>query len=183
MQKEQKKEIGLSMECKINISGLIEESITDGPGIRFVLFTQGCPRRCAGCHNPHTQPIEGGTLYEWQDVFDKIKRNPLLDGVTFSGGEPMIQAEALLPLAKEIKNLGLNLAIYTGYTFEELQNSVLEGAVSLLQTADILIDGAFKEDLRDYNLKFKGSTNQRVIDLSKTFQNNEVVIITDDKWN
>lgn len=165
----------------LDIAGMVNDSITDGPGIRFVLFLQGCPRSCKGCHNPQTQKIGCGTHCTSCQILEKIKSNPLLDGVTFSGGEPLIQAKELLPLAVEIKKLNLNLAIYTGYTFEELEK--VEGAFELLKVADVLIDGPFVEELRNYTLKFKGSSNQRIIDLKQTFKKNEIVLITDEKWN
>ena len=166
---------------KIRLAGIVNDSITDGPGIRLTVFVQGFPRSCPGCHNPQTQPLCGG--YEEDDavVLEKIKSNPLLDGVTFSGGEPMIQAKNLLWLAKEIKKLGLNLFCYTGYIFEELKN--VEGANDLLNYIDVLVDGPFVKEKRDYRLKFKGSTNQRIIDVPKTIKQNKVVLIEDEKWN
>ncbi len=166
--------------AQIRIAGFVNDSITDGPGIRFTVFTQGCPRSCKGCHNPQTQSMSGGKLFEDTEILQMIKSNPLLTGVTFSGGEPMIQAKNLLNLAKEIKSLGLDLAIYTGYTFEELAK--VDGALELLKFADVLIDGPFVESLKDYKLKFKGSSNQRVIDVKKSTQN-KVVLCEDERWN
>ena len=166
---------------KIKLAGIVNDSITDGPGIRMTIFVQGCPRSCPGCHNPQTQALVGG--YEEEDfaILEKVKSNPLLDGVTFSGGEPMIQAQNLLWLAKEIKSLGLNLFCYTGYVFEELKH--VDGAYDLLKYIDVLVDGPFVKEKRDYRLKFKGSTNQRVIDVQKTLLNNKVVLIEDARWN
>ena len=180
-QRKRKKKIGLNTMSKIRLAGIVNDSITDGPGIRLTVFVQGCPRSCPGCHNPQTQPLCGG--YEEDDavVLEKIKSNPLLDGVTFSGGEPMIQAKNLLWLAGEIKKLGLNLFCYTGYMFEELKN--VEGAMDLLNYIDVLVDGPFVKEKRDYRLKFKGSTNQRIIDVPKTIKQNKVVLIEDEKWN
>ncbi|MBR1925938.1 MAG: anaerobic ribonucleoside-triphosphate reductase activating protein [Clostridia bacterium] len=166
---------------KIRVAGFVNDSITDGPGIRFTLFTQGCPRRCPECHNPQTQPLEGGKIYDSEEIFKKIKQNPLLDGVTFSGGEPMIQAESLLPLAKQIKSCGLNLFCYTGYVFEELKN--VKFSDELLKYVDVLIDGPYIKEKRDYTLKFKGSTNQRIIDVQKTLKSGKISIILDDEWN
>ena len=166
---------------KIKLAGIVNDSITDGPGIRMTIFVQGCPRSCPGCHNPQTQSLVGG--YEEEDfaILEKIKSNPLLDGITLSGGEPMLQAQNLLWLAKEIKGLGLNLFCYTGYVFEELKS--VDGAYDLLNYIDVLVDGPFIQDKRDYRLKFKGSTNQRVIDVQKTLLNNKVVLVTDERWN
>ena len=165
----------------IRIAGFENDSITDGPGIRFVVFTQGCPRSCPGCHNKETQPLFGGTVRSSDEILEKIRNNPLLDGVTFSGGEPMIQAENLLPLAKQIKSMGLNLFCYTGYVFEELKS--VPYALELLEYVDVLIDGPFIQEKRDYTLKFKGSTNQRIIDVPKTLKTGKIVLIEDEKWN
>lgn len=165
----------------INIAGFVNDSITDGPGIRFTIFTQGCPRKCKGCHNPQTQSLTGGTPYKVEQILEKIKNNTLLQGVTFSGGEPLIQAKALIPLATEIKKLGLNIAVYTGYVFEELKS--VDGALELLRLCDVLVDGPFVEEKRDYKLKFKGSNNQRIIDLKQTFSTGKIVLVEDERWN
>ncbi len=165
----------------IKIAGLVNDSITDGVGIRFVVFVQGCPHRCDGCHNQHTQDFAGGSYMEDGEILEKIKNNPLLDGVTLSGGEPFAQAEKLLWLAKEIKKLNLHLVIYTGYVFENLKE--IQGAYELLKYADVLVDGPFVKNLRDYTLKFKGSSNQRIIDVQKTLQSGKVELVTDEKWN
>lgn len=165
---------------EINVAGLINDSIVDGVGLRFVVFVQGCPRRCKGCHNEGTQPFVTKTLMTPQDIMDEINKNPLLDGVTFSGGEPMCQAKSLSVLAKLIKDKGLHLAVYTGYTYEDLIHSNMEGVKELLQYVDILIDGEFVQELRDYTLKFRGSSNQRVIEVQKS---SDVPYITDNyKW-
>ena len=165
---------------EINVAGLINDSIVDGVGLRFVVFVQGCPRRCKGCHNEGTQPFVTKTLMTPQNIMDKINKNPLLDGVTFSGGEPMCQAKSLSVLAKLIKDKGLHLAVYTGYTYEDLIHSNMEGVKELLQYVDILIDGEFVQELRDYTLKFRGSSNQRVIEVQKS---SDVPHITDNyKW-
>ncbi len=166
---------------KIRLAGMVNDSITDGPGIRLTVFVQGCPRSCPECHNPQTQPLCGGYEEDDEEILEKIKSNPLLDGVTFSGGEPMLQTRNLLHLAKEIKSLGLNLFCYTGYIFEELIN--VDGAYELLEYIDVLVDGPFVKEKRDYRLKFKGSTNQRVIDVPKTLKENKIVLIEDEKWN
>ena len=108
------------MSNPIRLAGVVRESIVDGPGIRFVVFVQGCPHHCEGCHNPQSHDFSGGYDCEPEKILAEIRKNPLLDGVTFSGGEPLCQAAALLPLAKEIKKMGLNLFIYTGSVFESL---------------------------------------------------------------
>ena len=161
----------------IRIAGTVNDSIVDGPGIRFAIFTQGCPHHCEGCHNPHTHDFEAGELVALESLLDKIKSNPLLDGVTYSGGEPFCQAEQLYNLGIEIKKLGMNIVTYTGYTFEYLtehansQNFYKE----LLSVTDYLVDGPFELDKRDILLKFKGSSNQRIINVRKSLTKKKVV--------
>ena len=169
------------MEKEINIAGFVKESITDGPGIRFTLFVQGCPRRCEGCHNPQTQPVEGGTGYTPMQIFQMIDKNPLLSGVTLSGGEPFCQAEALLCLAKLIKEKGLELAVYSGYTFEEILKD--QTMTELLQLCDTLVDGELILSQKSFTLKFKGSKNQRVIDVKKSLSCGSVVLDNSERWN
>ncbi len=170
------------MEKLINVAGTANDSIVDGVGLRYVLFVQGCPRKCKGCHNAQTQPFVQKTLMTSTQIMEQINSNPLLDGVTFSGGEPMCQAEALVTLAKMIKDKGLNLAIYTGFTFENLISKEIAGVSDLLKYTDILIDGEYVEELRDYTLKFRGSSNQRVIDVPQSLQQNKIVLVSNPKW-
>lgn len=160
----------------LRIAGTVNDSIVDGEGLRFTIFVQGCPHRCKGCHNPHTHDFDGGTVMEIDELLEKIKQNPLLDGVTFSGGEPFCQAEALAVLGEDIKKLGLNIVTYTGYTFEDLwrrRNGV--GIERLLRVTDILIDGPFIEEEKSYQLRFRGSKNQRMIDCQKSIEKGAVV--------
>ena len=112
----------------LRIAGTANDSFVDGPGIRFTIFTQGCPHNCKGCHNPQTHDFNGGELVDTAELLEKAKANPLLDGVTFSGGEPFCQAEALAELGKELKAAGLNIITYTGYTFEHLYEHRAENA-------------------------------------------------------
>ncbi|MBO5665918.1 MAG: anaerobic ribonucleoside-triphosphate reductase activating protein [Firmicutes bacterium] len=160
------------MECNnkaplLRLSGVISESIVDGPGFRYVVFTQGCPHGCPGCHNPQTHDFNGGTLIDPLTLLPEIDENPLLAGVTFSGGEPFCQPEALLPLAREIKARGLHLLIFSGYTYEQLQDlkASSEATNQLLRLCDTLIDGPYLEEQRDLTLQFRGSANQRVLQL------------------
>ncbi len=160
------------MECNnkaplLRLSGVISESIVDGPGFRYVVFTQGCPHGCPGCHNPQTHDFNGGTLIDPLTLLPEIDENPLLAGVTFSGGEPFCQPEALLPLAREIKARGLHLLIFSGYTYEQLQDlkASSEATDQLLRLCDTLIDGPYLEEQRDLTLQFRGSANQRVLQL------------------
>ncbi len=150
---------------QIRIAGIEEESIVDGPGIRLVVFTQGCNHHCIGCHNPETHSFDGGELVDINKIVDMVKDNPLLDGITLSGGEPFEQAIECSILAKKVKELGLNVVTYTGYTFEEiLQNNRFRNL--LLQT-DILIDGEYDISKKSMMLQFRGSTNQRIIDVKR----------------
>lgn len=155
---------------EIRIAGIEEESIVDGPGIRFTLFTQGCYHNCKGCHNPETHDVNSGYLTTINDIYNSILSNPLLRGVTLSGGEPFLQAEALVELTNMIRsNTKLDVMCYTGYTYEKLQDiSTTDKHVSkLLKNIDILVDGPYQEMNRDLNLKFRGSTNQRILYLKE----------------
>lgn len=150
---------------ELRIAGTANDSIVDGPGIRFTIFTQGCPHHCEGCHNPETHDFSGGEVVDTADLLARIKANPLLDGVTFSGGEPFCQAKALADLGREIKSLRLNIVTYTGYTFEKLYADRHEnGWGELLAVTDHLVDGPFILAQKDWEIKFRGSSNQRYID-------------------
>lgn len=149
----------------LQINNCIEESIVDGPGFRFVIFTQGCPHNCPGCHNPQTHQRTGGTFVETEMLFARIMENPLLQGVTFSGGEPFLQPAALAGLAHKLHAKGLDVVTYTGYTLERLKALNDNGVKALLQETDLLIDGPFQFEKRDLTLPFRGSSNQRVIEL------------------
>lgn len=150
------------------LAGLSDDSIVDGPGLRLVVFVQGCPRRCRNCHNPKTHPLTGGQDVSIAEIVARYQKNPLLDGITFSGGEPFLYAWPLALLAQEIHALGGNVITYTGYTFETIlrrlnQNSP-KGWVELLDQSEILIDGPYMAKLRDPSLPYCGSSNQRVLD-------------------
>lgn len=165
---------------KIRIAGVVRESFVDGPGIRFTVFCQGCPHHCPGCHNPATHDFGGGYDCDIEKILEAVGQNPMLDGVTFSGGEPLCQPEAFLQLARELRSRfpQQNLVIFTGYTWEELQpmcgsNPALK---ELLQLTDYLIDGRYMEQRRDLTLKFRGSQNQRIIDMKATREAGIVVL-------
>ena len=161
----------------LRIAGTVNDSIVDGPGIRFTVFTQGCPHRCEGCHNPQTHDFNGGEDVTLESLLDKIKGNPLLDGVTYSGGEPFCQARQLYELGLEVKKLGMDIVTYTGYTFEYLtEHSDEENCYEkLLSVTDVLVDGRFELDKRDILLKFRGSSNQRLIDVPKSLKAEKVI--------
>ena len=153
-------------ETFLRVAGVIEESIVDGPGIRFVLFLQGCRLHCPGCQNPQTWDFEGGTLVPASEVFERIKSNPLAKGVTFSGGEPFEQAEHLLPLAEELKAQGYHLMAFSGYTLEQLIQK--PECLALLEKLDLLVDGPYVEAKKSLELRFRGSANQRILNIAKT---------------
>ncbi|MDD3590416.1 MAG: anaerobic ribonucleoside-triphosphate reductase activating protein [Thermoguttaceae bacterium] len=160
---------------KLRIAGCVSDSIVDGPGIRYALFTQGCPRRCEGCHNPQTHDPLGGVETTIAQILQEIDSNPLLDGVTFSGGEPFLQAPPLTFLARECQSRGLNVVVYTGYSWEELQSANNDDWTALLGEIDVLVDGPFVQELHDWKLKFMGSSNQRVIDVRSSLVQHRLV--------
>ena len=162
---------------QIRIAGFIPESIVDGPGIRFVVFTQGCPHHCPGCHNPQTHDFRGGRLEDTENLISSIARNPLLKGVTISGGEPFCQPEAAAELAKAAHACGKDVLVYTGYTFEELLAGGVKGAHALLEETDLLIDGRFELEKKSLLLRFRGSSNQRALDCKESLKFSRAVEI------
>lgn len=168
----------MEAETTIRIAGVVRESIVDGPGIRFVIFCQGCPHGCPGCHNQETHDFNGGTEYSLEKVLDAIDSNPLLKGVTFSGGEPICQAEAFAKLAKEIVKRNLDIVLFSGYTLEELEEMGTENPwiPELLKYVELLIDGKYQYENRDLTLKYRGSSNQRAIDMKKTLELGEITL-------
>lgn len=160
----------------LRIAGTVQDSIVDGPGIRYVIFTQGCPHRCPGCHNPQTHDFSGGKEADTAQILSQIMGNPLTSGVTFSGGEPFAQADALVPIAEAVKAHGKNLMVYTGYLLEELQKMDNQGVQRLLELADILVDGPFIESEKNLTLSYRGSENQRVIDMEKSRREGRIIL-------
>ena len=162
---------------ELRLAGVIRESIVDGPGMRMTIFTQGCPHNCEGCHNPQTHSFDGGYISHPENILKAIDADPILKGVTFSGGEPFMQAEALAMLAEEIHKRGLKVLSYTGFTYEELLQSFEKhpDREKLLRQCDYLIDGRFVLALRSLDLKFRGSSNQRIIDVKKSLESGKVV--------
>lgn len=167
------------MSTPLRLAGVIRESVVDGPGWRFVVFSQGCRHNCEGCHNPQTHDFNGGYMSDVDRIIGEIKKDPLLKGVTLSGGDPFEQAENFSVLAKEVHALGLDVVTYTGYTFEQLYKGMEknEGWRHLLSETDILIDGKFILAEKSLNCKFRGSTNQRVIDPKKSLETGKAVEI------
>ena len=158
---------------KLRISGIVNDSIVDGPGIRLTIFTQGCLFNCPNCHNPQTHDLNGGYDQEISEIMALIEKNSLLDGVTISGGEPFLQPKALLNLVKQIQSLSLSVMVYSGYTFEQLINDPAKR--TLLQEIDYLVDGLFIEELKSLELLYRGSSNQRLIDVQASLKANRVV--------
>ncbi len=166
---------------ELRLAGVVRESIVDGPGIRLTVFTQGCLHHCEGCHNPQTHDLNGGYISNTHNILKAIKENPMLQGVTFSGGEPFIQCEPLTELAKECHKLGLNVMVYTGYTFEALVKGFDKNPQwkELLENTDILVDGPFILSQRSLMLHFRGSKNQRILDVPNSLKVGKVVLRDD----
>ena len=159
----------------MRICGIEPESIVDGPGFRYVLFVQGCPHHCPECHNPESWSFEAGTEMSVEEIYKDIKKRPHNTGITFSGGEPFCQVHELLELARIAKKDGYSLISYTGYTYEELIERNDEETNELLSLLDILIDGRYIKELRNLTLLYRGSENQRLIDMKKTTKDNIVI--------
>lgn len=167
--------------CNLKISGIIRESIVDGPGIRFVVFAQGCPHHCEDCQNQQTWSFEVGKDVTVQRIMDEIKKNPLISGITLSGGEPFCQPEGMAELATAAHGQKIGVIAYTGYLYEELleMSETVPAVMKLLKQVDVLVDGPFITALKSYELKFKGSSNQRAIDVKKSLEQKRVVLA----WN
>ena len=165
----------------LNLSGLVSDSIVDGPGIRTTIFAQGCPHHCDGCHNPETWDFGCGTDMEVERLVEIVRSNPLCRGVTFSGGEPFAQPAGFAKLARLLKEKGYEVASYTGYTFEELLEGTQEQK-QLLQTIDILIDGPFLKAEKSLEIAFRGSRNQRILDVPESLAAGEAVQTTSKRW-
>jgi anaerobic ribonucleoside-triphosphate reductase activating protein len=161
----------------VKVFGTADDSIVDGPGIRFSIFTQGCKHACPGCHNPEAQPFEGGDLMTVDELWEHIEANPLLFGITLTGGEPFDQPEPLIELARRTRAKGLTVWAYSGYTFEQiLAGTPSAAATELLAHCDVLVDGLFVEPLKSLGLKWRGSSNQRVIDVPASLTTGAVVL-------
>ena len=173
-----------SERLPLRIAGVVEESIVDGPALRFVIFVQGCPHDCPGCHNPQTHDPSGGEETDTLELLKKIKANPMLRGVTFSGGEPFMWGAELAVIAVAAKETrGLNVMVWSGYTYEELlvKAKTEAGTEALLRAADYLVDGRFERERRDLNLLFRGSSNQRILDISG-YPNRREALLLDEEF-
>ena len=161
---------------RISLSGVTGDSIVDGPGLRLTIFTQGCLHHCPGCHNPQTHDPEGGSWADTEDILAAAVENPLLDGITLSGGDPFLQPVPCLALAEGAHKIGLNVWTYTGYTWEALLEENDAEKLALLKETDVLVDGPFLLAERSLELRFCGSRNQRLIDVKKSLAEDKVVL-------
>lgn len=165
----------------LDLSGIVSDSIVDGPGIRTTVFSQGCPHHCPGCHNPETWEFGCGTPMDEETIVEIVRSNPLCRGVTFSGGEPFAQAEGFAKLARLLKSEGYEVASYSGYTFEQL----LKGNAhqrKLLESIDILIDGPFLMEEKTLEISFRGSRNQRILDVPTSLKEGKAIAVTKGRW-
>lgn len=164
---------------EISILRIVEDTTVDGPGFRTTIYAAGCPHHCLGCHNPQSWKKRNGTFMRVSDILQIILADPFAD-VTFSGGEPFAQVKEFTALAQAIKESSTkNIWCYTGYTLEEIMVSPYLS--QLLPYIDVLVDGKFEEELYDESLLFRGSKNQRIIDIPKTLQCGEITLIDLDK--
>lgn len=161
---------------RLRIAGTVNDSIVDGEGYRYTIFTQGCPHGCPGCHNPQTHDFLGGREAEPDKLLRDVLANPLLEGVTFSGGEPFCQAAVLAGLAAQLHENGLDIWCYSGYTYEQLTGCRQQAVRHLLQQVDVLVDGPYLEAQRDLTLSFRGSSNQRLINVPASLKCGSVVL-------
>lgn len=161
---------------KIRLASPIQkDSVVDGPGIRMVIWTQGCPHHCPFCHNPETHSFTAGNLVLVDDLIDQIKNTELQDGITFSGGDPMMQPIPCAYLAKKCKELGLNVWCYTGFLFEELLTK--PDCLEFLKYIDVLVDGKFDNNLKSYSAIFRGSKNQRILNVKASLKKQKAVCL------
>lgn len=165
----------------LDLSGIVGDSIVDGPGIRTTVFSQGCPHHCPGCHNPETWEFGCGTPMEEERILDIVRANPLCRGITFSGGEPFAQAEGFAKLARLLKARGYEVASYTGYTFEQLLRGT-PAQRELLEAIDILIDGPFLLEEKSLEIPFRGSRNQRILDVPQSLAAGRAVETAQKRW-
>lgn len=173
---------GVKKTMEIRLAGLEPESIVDGPGYRFTVFVQGCLHNCPGCHNPQTHDFSGGHLADTDDVIAHLGKNPLVRGLTLSGGEPMMQPEPLYLIAKAAKEKGMNVWCYTGFTLEELLRENRADRMKLLSAVDVLVDGPFRSHERSLDLLYRGSKNQRLIDMPATLKSGTIRLYAPPEW-
>lgn len=167
------------MDKNIRLSGILYESLANGPGIRRVFFSQGCKHNCPECFNPETHDFNGGFLWDMDELIEDVKSNPMIKGVTFSGGDPLEQAEKFAYMARKFKEVGLNIWSYTGYTFEYILDNLEDYPYwkDLIESIDVLVDGRFEVDNIREGLKYRGSNNQRLIDVQSSLKERKAVVM------
>ncbi len=177
MQQSKVKEIRLAADLQT-------DSIVDGPGLRAVIWTQGCGHHCKGCQNPQTWDFNGGGLVPIKEVLKALDETEYQTGLTFSGGDPMYQPEACNEIAKYAKKKGMNIWVYTGYTYEEVLKLAEKKPIYMdfLKNTDVLVDGRFVLKELDLNILFRGSRNQRLIDIPKSLKSGEVVLFDEEVY-
>lgn len=146
---------------KINLSGYIDSSIVDGPGVRFAIYTQGCMHKCKGCHNAETWSCDENELYDIDQLIDVVEAESLGKNITLSGGDPLLQIDSTIELASKLKAKEYNIWLYTGYTIDQIKAN--QKLAPILNWIDVLVDGKFEQELKDFNLDYRGSSNQRII--------------------
>lgn len=159
----------LARKDAVNVSHMVQRCRVLGPGERFVLWAQGCPLRCPGCHNPQFQPFRDACWLPIECLEERILSVQGIEGVTYVGGEPFAQAQALTGLSRRLRQRGLTVMVYSGFTYEELEGSVLPHSAALLRETDLLLDGPYRQDLPS-DRPWRGSENQRLIALSKRYR-------------
>lgn len=167
------------MKDTIRLSGIAYESLVNGPGIRRVFFSQGCKHNCEGCFNPDTHDFDGGDERNINELIKDVLKNPMIKGVTFSGGDPFERAEEFAYMAKSFKDNKLNVWSYTGYTFEEIINNLdkRSGWRDLINNIDVLVDGKFDKNKMEDGLRFRGSSNQRIIDVKESLKSEKIMLL------
>ena len=160
-------------------SGSEKDSTVDGSGIRTVIWFQGCLHHCYMCHNPETWDLNGGIVFDLDDIKEEIKNLKYQSGITLSGGDPFFQAESATEIAKYAHECNLNVWCYTGFTYEELIEAD-DDKKNLLKNVDVLVDGRFENEKKSLACKFRGSTNQRIIDVPKSIEQGDIVLLYED---
>lgn len=168
------------MSTTLRLGGVTANSVVDGPGLRTVIFLQGCPRHCPGCHNEKLLEPTGGREVTVEEAVQEIKAqiSPITQGITLSGGDPLLQPEAAYHLANQLKQElpHLDLWLYTGYTYDQVKE------LPVLELVDVLVDGPFLLEQKDLALVFRGSANQRLINVKKTRESGQVVLWEPQTW-
>ena len=163
---------------KVRISGILKHSSVNGPGVRLVVFFQGCPHHCPECQNPETWDLKGGEERDLKELTEEILKVRYLDGITLSGGDPLMQPEAAKYIIDAAKDAGLSVWVYTGWTWEELLNGGQAGEKRLeaVKNADVLVDGRYERELYSEDILFRGSSNQRLVDIKLSIKEGKIVL-------